>query len=188
MATVQARKETYPLNVSYSEREIMLRLMTPDDRAKIIAFTSTLDADDVMYLRLDIRQPEVVDKWVENLNAGLTTSVLAFHADKVIGYASLHRTGQHWTRHMAEMRLFVRRDFRGCGLGERLSREVFYNARDLGLDRIYVQIPATQPRVRQMLTGQGFHPDALLPDWVMCGDGHTHDMVVMSLYIKEFAG
>ncbi len=161
--------------------------MSPDDRGALLAFTQMLPKEDLMFLRMDVTKPEVVDHWIENIRQGLTITVLAFDGeDNVIGYGSLHHNKMMWTRHLGELRMLASPEYRGIGLGKRLTNEVFQIAKESGLDRVFVQIPAHQPHVREMLEKLGFIAEALLTDWLIGQDDTTHDLVVMTQRVVDY--
>src|SRR6266852_9541197 len=68
---------------------IVLRLMIPADAAPIAAFARSLPEDDLLFLRMDITDPDAVAHWVRNLEVGLTTTVLAEEGGEMAGYAAL---------------------------------------------------------------------------------------------------
>lgn len=186
MATTESR-HTLPYKEQLKGYTVEYRLMTPEDRDALLAFTHTLPKEDLMFLRMDVSKPEVVDHWVDNVRNGLTISVLGFNEDsEVIGYGSLHHDKMMWTRHLGELRMLASPEYRGIGLGKRLTNEVFQVAKDSGLERVFVQIPAHQPHVREMLEKMGFVAEALLTDWLIGQDNSTHDLVVMTQRVADF--
>ena len=186
MATTESR-HTLPYTERLGGYTVEYRLMAPEDRDGLLTFTQTLPKEDLMFLRMDVTKPEVVDHWVDNIRNGLTITVLSFNEDgHVIGYASLHHNKMMWTRHLGELRMLASPEYRGIGLGKRLTNEVFQIARDSGLERVYVQIPAHQPHIREMLEKMGFIAEALLTDWLMDQDNATHDLVLMTQRVADY--
>jgi len=179
---------TYPWTESINGRTISYRLMTPEDRSAVLKFTQALPDTDLMFLRIDITKPEVVDEWVHNIETNQTVTVLAKDDRKVVGYGSLHHNQLMWTRHLGELHVMVARDWRHRGLGRRLAAEVFHLAKDMGLARIIIQIAADQPRVRALFERMGFVQEALLTDWIMSRDGATHNLLVMTNPVDHYKG
>lgn len=58
-------------------REATLRLMTRADRDAMLALARGLPQDDLLFLRMDITEPRVVDQWLANIDADRTVTVLA---------------------------------------------------------------------------------------------------------------
>ena len=179
-------QRAYPWVDVIDGQEITFRLMSSDDRDAVLAFSHALRPDDLMFLRLDITDPSVVDGWLKHIDEGRTVTVLAWDDGKIVGYGTLHVDEAWWTRHLGQIRILVRSDRRKLGLGRKLAVEVFQLARERKLDRIFAQMAADQPHVRQLFEDLGFRAEALLTDWVKDRDGRTHDLLIMSHYVDDF--
>jgi RimJ/RimL family protein N-acetyltransferase len=161
--------------------------MEPTDREAILEFARALPNDDLMFLRTDITEAKTVETWMNQIKAGRSTSVVAETDGKIAGYATIHTNDAIWTRHVGELRVLVGLDYRGVGLGKRLTNEAFAIAKDLGLKKITAQMPTEQRGARQVFERLGFRPEALLADHVMSRDGHTHDLLIMSYDVAGFS-
>ncbi|MFI5374828.1 MAG: GNAT family N-acetyltransferase [Candidatus Rokuibacteriota bacterium] len=111
---------------------VVLRLMTPGDAASIAAFARSLPEDDLLFLRMDITDPDAVAHWMRNLEAGLTTTVIAEAGGSIAGYAALVQNRVAWQRHLGEIRAQVALRYRSQGLGRTLAGEIFALARERG--------------------------------------------------------
>ncbi|NUM55413.1 MAG: GNAT family N-acetyltransferase [Candidatus Hydrogenedentes bacterium] len=176
----------YPWSDVIDGNEITFRLMTHADRGDMLSFAQALRPEDLMFLRLDITRPEVIDHWIEHIEAGNTVTVLACENGKIVGYGTLHFNETWWTHHLGQVRILVQSDRRKLGLGRRLAVEIFQLAREKKLTRIFVQMAADQPYVRQLFEDLGFRAEALLTDWVMDRNERTHDLLIMSHYVDDF--
>jgi RimJ/RimL family protein N-acetyltransferase len=188
-ADVQAvsYKRTFPRDVRLvSGKTLNLRLMDARCRDELLAFARTLPRADVMFLRMDITDPRNIDEWIRNVEAGRTVTILAYDADRLAGWASLHHNEVLWTRHVGEIRTIVGVDYRGIRLGARLAEEMFSIAKELGLKKITAQMTADQKGARATFERIGFRPEALLADHVVDAEGRTHDMLIMSYDIDGF--
>ena len=173
--------EMYPREIGVGgNRKATLRLMEASDRDPILDFARALPPDDLLFLRKDITDPKVVDEWVRDVEAGRTITVLADADGELVGYGSLWRDESFWGRHVGEIRLLVRPDYRGQGVGRRLSFDVFAIAKDLGLDKIIARMTPEQRRTRARLERLGFTVDAVLRGFARDRDGKAHDLLVMS--------
>lgn len=178
---------TFPWTERIGGQEITFRLLGPKDREAMLRFTKSMTQDDMMYLRLDISQPEVLDEWLENTQTGRSITVLAVNEDGEIGgYCTLHRNLKSWTRHIGEIRVFVSSEMRGLGLARKLVNEIFQIAKQQNIQRLVVNIARDQLHIQQMLQRLGFKVEALLTDWLMARDGRTHDLVIMSHSLEEY--
>jgi L-amino acid N-acyltransferase YncA len=179
-------QRTYPRQIKLRDKTLTLRLMGHEDRDDLIAFARGLPHTDVLFLRMDITDPRNVDVWLSNIDAGQTITVLALEDGKIAGYASLHHNEVLWTRHVGEIRTIVSSDYRGIRLGARLVEEIFSVAKQIGLKKITAQMTADQKGARATFERVGFRPEALLADYVVDGEGRTHDMLIMSYDIDGF--
>jgi RimJ/RimL family protein N-acetyltransferase len=183
--TAKKTKRKYPRSITLDNNtSVNLRLMTPDDADRIVAFARSLPEEDLLFLRSDITDPKVVAQWVQNLAADRTISVLAEAGGDLAGYASLHYNQVTWQRHLGEIRIQVGSRYRSQGLGRALAGEIFAVARDLGLRKIVAQMTADQKGAIATFERLGFQPEALLQDFVMDRAGRTRDRVVMSYDVE----
>ena len=171
----------YPRTVSLPDgASIQIRLMTADDRAAVLAFARALPREDLLFLRLDITDPAVVDEWIHNIAAGLSTTLLALDDNGVIGYATVHRNRAPWTRGVGEIRVNVASGYRARGLGRILTAQIFDLARGLGLRKLMANMTTDQPGAQAAFRRLGFVPEALLADYVEDRNGTPRDLVMMS--------
>jgi RimJ/RimL family protein N-acetyltransferase len=180
MATENGSPRRYPRTVPIEEGTVTFRLMEPSDRDAMMAFAKTLPPDDLLFLRLDITQPDGVDEVVRGITSGRTTTVLAEADGLMVGYASLHHNEALWNRHVGEIRVIVGQKYRKRRLGRQLTDEVFALAKALGLRKITAQMTPDQRGARATFERLGFQPEALLGDYVIDRDGRTRDLLIMS--------
>jgi L-amino acid N-acyltransferase YncA len=159
---------------------VSLRLMTHADAAAIAGFARSLPEDDLLFLRMDITDPEAVAHWVKNLETGLATTVIAEAGGEIAGYATLVQNRVGWQRHLGEIRTQVGLPFRSRGLGRVLAGEIFALARAHGLRKIVAQMTPDQKGAVATFERLGFRPEALLQDFVVDHAGRTRDLVVMA--------
>ena len=177
--------ERYPQDVTLSDgRRVQLRLMTADDRDAILGFARGLPEEDLLFLRVDVTQVDVVDDWIANLASGSTTSLVAYDDGALVGYATVHRNQAPWTRRVGEIRVNVGPDYRGKGLGKNLTSQIFDVARALGLRKVMANMTADQPGAQAAFRRLGFVPEALLADYVEDRNGTSRDLVIMSYDIE----
>ncbi|MEE8245563.1 MAG: GNAT family N-acetyltransferase [Pseudomonadales bacterium] len=177
--------ERYPQDVTLSDgRRVQLRLMTADDRDAILGFARGLPEEDLLFLRVDVTQVDVVDDWIANLASGSSTSLVAYDDGALVGYATVHRNQAPWTRRVGEIRVNVGPDYRGKGLGKNLTSQIFDVARALGLRKVMANMTADQPGAQAAFRRLGFVPEALLADYVEDRNGTSRDLVIMSYDIE----
>jgi L-amino acid N-acyltransferase YncA len=155
-------------------------MMTSADRDPILAFANALPQEDLLFLRVDLTQPEVVDDWIANLEVGTSTSLVVYDNDGLIGYATVHRNPAPWTRRVGELRVNVNQAYRTRGLGKNLISEIFDVARGMGVRKLMANMTTDQHGAQAAFRRLGFMPEALLSDHVEDRNGRSRDLVIMS--------
>ncbi len=159
---------------------VEVRLMSVDDRDAVLAFAKRLPEEDLLFLRVDLTEPGVIDDWIENVKSGSSTSLVAYDSDGLVGYATVHRSPARWTRRVGEIRVNVSPEYRARGLGRRLISQIFDLARSQGLRKLMANMTTDQPGAQAAFRKLGFVPEALLADYVEDRNGLARDMVIMS--------
>lgn len=171
----------FPKDLKFGNgRSVLVRLIEPDDQAKILAFARSLPHDDLLFLRTDITEPEVVEDWLNNVHKGNTATVIAEAGGQIVGYGSVHSDQARWTRRVGEIRVQVAPAYRGSGLGRHLAAEIFKIGQSRGLKKMAAMMTPDQAGARAAFDKLGFQVEALLQDWVIDRDGHPRDLLIMS--------
>jgi RimJ/RimL family protein N-acetyltransferase len=176
---------TYPRRVKTEAGEIEFRLMTRADEAAVLAFAKTLPTHDLLFLPRNISQPKVLSAWINEIEAGDITSLLAFKGGAVVGCGTLVRDSRSWSPHVGEIRMVVSLEVRGKGVGRALSQETFALALGSGLEKLSVQMTVDQRAAIALFESLGFKAEALLRDHVRDVDGKKHDIVVLGHNVAQ---
>jgi len=177
--------DQYPKTVTLPDGAIVeIRLMDATDRDAMLAFAQALPQEDLLFLRLDLTEPSVIDDWVHNIETGHSTSIVAYDDTGVIGYATVHRNPTPWTRRMGELRVNVSQNYRARGLGKNLTSEIFDIARGIGVKKLMANMTADQHGAQAAFRRLGFVPEAMLADYVEDRNGVSRDLVIMSYDIE----
>ncbi|WP_407165615.1 GNAT family N-acetyltransferase [Bradyrhizobium sp. ORS 111] len=172
-------QRSYPRHVKLDAGDIEFRLMTRADEAAVLAFAQKLPTHDLLFLPRNISQPKVLSAWINEIERGDITSLLAIKDGKVVGCGTLVRDPHSWSPHVGEIRMVVSLDVRGQGVGRALSQETFAIALGAGLEKFSVQMTVDQRAAIALFEGLGFKAEALLRDHVRDAEGKTHDIVVL---------
>ncbi|MEM1434620.1 MAG: GNAT family N-acetyltransferase [Pseudomonadota bacterium] len=176
--------DTFPKAITLPDGTgVELRAMSREHLDAMLAFAQSLSPEDLMFLRVDITQPDVVDSWISEIEAGLKTALVAFDNNGLIGYASVTRNPVSWTRHVGEIRVNVSAAYRSRGLGRALTAAIFDVAADMHLRKLTAHMTSDQHGAQSAFRRLGFVPEALLADYVQDRNGMTRDMVIMSFDI-----
>ncbi len=177
----------YPTQLKLQgDRAVKLRLMEANDLDKMLDFAANLPADDLLFLRTDITDRNVVKQWIDNIKHGHTVTLLAEIDGEIAAYASVHMDQARWTRRVGEIRINASSRFRGLGLGRRLAAEIFDLARSLGLKKITAQMTTDQTAARAAFERLGFQVEAVLPDWVEDRSGRSRDLLILTFDVAGF--
>lgn len=177
--------DTFPKQANLKEGVAELSLMAADDAPDILEFAKNLPSHDLMFLRRDILQPEVVAAWVRNIEADNTISVLARGAGQIMGYGTLS-LGSDWSSHVAELRVMVGESYRQTGIGRTLVRELFRLAVKGNIKKVFARMTIDQTGARKLFQELGFRPEALLVDEVRDRKGELHDVLSLAVNVDAF--
>lgn len=162
---------------------ILLRPMTREDYDLLVEYYSRFGEEDMLYARHNVKDPAVVRKWCDTLDYGKVLPVLAVARDRIVGNVSLHFY-KGPKRHVAELRLFLAKDFRKRGLGMKMTRAIIDMARKQDIRIIMGEVIAEQTKVTRAFEQLGFKTQCLLEDYFMFPDGETRDVAFMTLHLK----
>jgi GNAT superfamily N-acetyltransferase len=176
---------SYPRHVKTGGGDIEFRLMSRADEAAVLAFAQKLPTHDLLFLPRNISQPKVLSAWINEIDRGAITSLLAVKGDTVVGYGTLVRDPHSWSPHVGDIRMVVSLDVRGQGVGRALWQETFALALGAGLEKFSVQMTVDQQAAVALFESLGFKAEALLLDHVRDVDGKKHDIVVLGHNVAQ---
>jgi N-acetylglutamate synthase-like GNAT family acetyltransferase len=154
---------SYPRHTKTDAGDIEFRLMSRTDEAAVLDFAQKLPTHDLLFLPRNISQPKVLSAWINEIERGAITSLLAVKAGKVVGCGTLVRDPHSWSPHVGEIRMVVSQAVRGQGVGRALSQETFALALGAGLEKLSVQMTVDQQAAIALFESLGFRAEALLP-------------------------
>jgi RimJ/RimL family protein N-acetyltransferase len=169
---------SYPRHVMTDAGQIEFRLMSRSDEQAVLDFARALPVHDLLFLPRNISEPKVLTAWINEIERGAITSLLAVKGRQVVGCGTLVRDPHSWSPHVGEIRMVVSPEVRGQGVGRTLSQETFALALGAGLEKLTVQMTVDQRAAITLFEGLGFRAERLLRRQVRDIDGKTHDIVV----------
>jgi RimJ/RimL family protein N-acetyltransferase len=180
-------QRSYPRHVKTKAGDVEFRLMSRADEAAVLAFAQKLPTHDLLFLPRNISQPKVLSAWINEIERGAITSLLAIKDGHVVGCGTLVRDPHSWSAHVGEIRMVVSTDVRGQGVGRALSQETFALALGAaGLEKLVAQMTVDQQAAIVLFESLGFKAEALLRNQVRDVSGQTHDIVVLGHDIAQF--
>ena len=171
-ATVQAR---YPRTVTLPDgRDVTLRLMTRADVDAVLAFARTLDPDELLYLRVNITEPGVVERWVAlHRDRPHRDSARPRRAMRSRARPACSTTGRAGPGTSARSASRWRRPTAAAGWRALLTDEVDWIARTLNLRMLTARMTLDQTAAQGFFRQIGYQREAVLWDYVMTADGKT---------------
>jgi len=143
-------------------------------------FFAKLPEGDLTFIKEDV-DPDSVASWPRDRGRRW----LALDDDGgVIGIvAVLPLSG--WSDHVGELRLVVSPDHRGQGIGRALARHALFQAVEMGLAKVVVEIVAQQESAAAMFTALGFEGEALLRDQIRDRTGQPRDLLMLAHHVQD---
>jgi len=159
--------------------EVLLRPMVKADRKAVGDFFGRLTSSVLQYVRNDVTDPKVLDKWFDQLNYDRVFPLLAFKDNKVVANGTLHRVGYGWRKHLGTIRIVVEPAFHGKGLGTLMINELVDLSHEFGLEKLMVEFPLRAHGALAMFKKAGFSPRAVIEGLMKDRHGENLDIVIM---------
>ena len=152
-----------------------IRRLEAGDEVALTRFLSRIPEGDRTFFKEDVLDADVVSAWVRHGEA----RSLAVEGDEVIGTVTVVPL-QGWSSHVGEVRVIVDPQHRRRGVGRALARYAVFEALNLSLRKMVVEVIADQEATVAMFRSLGFEPEALLRDHVCDDDGGLHDLMLLA--------
>ncbi len=168
-----------------------LRPLKKDDEKEFHQFFLDVPAEERMFIKHRVTEPQVIRDWCENIDLGRNFPLLAVVDQKIVGCATLHQQLGGWKRHVGRVSVLVLPKYRGRGLARAMVTEITHISRNVGLGRIEAEFISEQEAAIKMFALLGFSNPARIEDYVKDMQAVTHDYVLMGLILKvdeEYAG
>ena len=191
MTTQDSKTVTYELigyptvRLTSESEEYGVRRMEASDSQALLEFFQRVPEADRYYLREDVTSPAVIERWCEELDYRRVIPLVATKGDRIIGDATLHRSGSMARRHVAELRVVVDPDYRNKGIGRGLLRCLGDVASQSDIFRLRFEVVAGREEpARRTALALGFVPVVALPDYIRDSDGTLRDLLIMDLRVS----
>ncbi len=176
----KAIADRYPLSYSLEDgAKVTFSLMSTDDREALSEFIGDLPRHDLLYLQVDVTQPEVLERWLNSVDNGDSIGLCAYDPAGLVGYASLQMSDDA-DRRSGEIRVNINQGYRSRGLGRGLTTEIIHIARQVSLDIVTARMLSDQHGAKAAFKRLGFAEERLLEGYVQDAGGASKDLLVMA--------
>jgi RimJ/RimL family protein N-acetyltransferase len=158
---------------------VILRPMVKEDREKLLEFFRNLDTKALSFLRNDVRDPTVIDRWVTHIDYNRVFPLVAEADGRIVGDVTLHMRKLGWKRHVGNVRVVVANDYQHRGLGTLLINEIVELAGEFGLEKLVAEVHLQALGAIAVFKKAGFSIKAVFEDLVKDPAGKSSDLVVM---------
>jgi len=177
----------YPKEVTLRDKTtIVLKPFERKDKDALLAFFQRMPEADRLFLKDDVTDPAVVERWAVELNYDKVFPLLAWRGNDVVADATLHKNLGGWMKHVGTIRMVVAREFQKHGVGSILANELFLHALKSGLEKIVAEMMETQEGARKVFEKLGFRQEAVLHGHVRDQIGIRHDLLVLTKDLEDF--
>jgi len=173
-------RDSFPKSVDLENgRKNVIRALAHTDFDHLLAFFKALPQEDRLFLRHDVRNPEVVRKWTKELDLRRVMPLIALDCDEIVANGSLHVMAHGWMQHVGHVRLVTARSHRQQGLGSLIAKELVAIAEDRNLEKLQAHVIADNRGAVKMFENVGFETVAVLKGMVKDQTGVSRDLAVM---------
>ncbi|MBI2761027.1 MAG: GNAT family N-acetyltransferase [Chloroflexi bacterium] len=174
-------KAEYPRRLKLKRRRsVQVRPMGIEDADALHTFFLGIPEEDLLFLRRDVTNRDVIESWAQDVALGNTFTLLAEQDGRIVGEASIHPSRVPWSTHVGEIRVVVDAEHRKLGLGSALVQAIFLEALGRGIEKIMAEMTTDQKGAINVFQKLGFRVEGLFRDHVRDRQGVKRDLVVMA--------
>ena len=122
------------------DKELTVRPLRKEDELELHQYLKGLPAAEVARFEEDVTNPEVVERWIYDLDYDETLPLVAMEDGRIVANAALRFNEMGWTRHKGQIRATVAPAYREKGLSMALIQEMISIAIKLGLEQITAEL------------------------------------------------
>lgn len=165
---------------------VTLRPMVKEDEEGLFAFFQNLPDELILFIRHNVKDRAVIHDWARRLNYDRVLPLLALVGDEIVGDATLHRVSHGWKRHIGRVRVVVSPHFQGQGLATLMLNELVTLGHELGLEKLWAEIPLDSPGAIRACRHAGFACKAVIEGMVKDLRNQNIDVLIMVCDIATF--
>ena len=164
------------------DSEVEIRAPGRADLPALARFAAAVPQHDLLFLTRDIREPRVLDAWIEGVEAGEIDSLAALSSGEIVATVACVSDRLSWSRHVWDIRLLVAESHRNMGLGRALLERAIARCCARGATKLTARMTPDQTGAITLFEECGFRAEAMLRDQVIDSTGRTHDLAVLAMH------
>jgi L-amino acid N-acyltransferase YncA len=176
----------YPKKITLPDGfSLTLRPMTRDDQYALYIFFMNLAGEDRRFLRNDVTDRKLIEKWSRDLDYDRVLPILAEYEGCIVASATLHYQTYGWGKHVAEVRITIAPEFQSRRLGAALLDEISDLAAQNKVKKLLARIVTNRDGVIRAFERAGFSRLTVLQNYVK--DLQNQQYADIALLVKELS-
>ena len=134
--------EHYPKEIMTKDGiPVLIRPYTKEDRERLREFFSRIPEDERWFIRDDIGDPEIMDKWIQDPDYSKTIPLIAVRHEEatIVGNVTLYMRLSECVSHVAHLRIIIDPEYRKRRLGTWMLIDAIKFAMDIGLEKLVAE-------------------------------------------------
>ena len=165
---------------------VTLRPMVSEDEEALYHFFEKLPDELLLFIRHNVKDRPIIHEWALRLNYDRVLPLLALVGDEIVGDATLHRVPYGWKRHIGRVRVVVSPAFQGRGLATFMLNELVKLSHELGLEKLWAEIPLDSVGAIRACRNAGFTCKAVIEGMVKDTKDQNIDVLIMVCDITSY--
>jgi L-amino acid N-acyltransferase YncA len=170
-------------NLLGDDRAVVIRPLGAEDQAALLAFGAALPHDDLRYLEDDFQNSEIITRLINACLAENWRQIVAVVGDTIVGYSAVRRL-PGWSNHVADIVLLIDAQWRRRGLGSALAQAIFDAARELGVNKVIVEMLEAQQAGRAIFERLGFRVEGILSAHARDRVGQRRNLLILAYHVS----
>jgi len=165
---------------------VTLRPMVREDEEALYQFFERLPDDLLMFIRHNVRDRRVVREWSQTLDYDRVLPMIALVDGEIVADATLHRVPHGWKRHIGRVRVVVSPHYQSLGLATLMLNELVELGHELGLEKLWAEIPLDSVGAIRACRNAGFACKAVIEELVKNAQNQNLDILIMVCDIATY--
>jgi len=159
--------------------QVTLRPMTASDEGALFRFFQDLPDETLIFIRHDVKERRVIQEWAQRLDYNRVLPLLGLVGDEIVADVTLHRVPHGWKRHIGRVRVVVGTAYQKLGLATLMLNEIVELAGELGLEKLWAEVPLDSRGAIGAFRNAGFVCKAVIEGLVKDIRNQNMDILIM---------